>query len=441
MSSNSLRRVAVVATAAGALFLAACSGGSSTTNDQSSAAGAATSEAPAAAGVTLTMWHQSADSDAQLNLYKAYEAYSGNTIELLDLPADTYTTAVQTKWATGDRPDILEYSPAPQDMRQLNMAENMVDLSGLGFVSHLINHSGELDGQVLGVALGPISSYGMFYNKTVFANAGVDLPKNYDDLLDICPTVTATGVDLINVGGGSEFPANMIAGFAYMADYNADDAWGQAVAAGTEKVDDPDGPIVAGLTAVDNLVKAGCVNADVATATFQDSIKAVYDGTAALTILPSDFISQFYDLGDGDTAAVDALVGFAPISAEKGIGSYSGSPIGSYFVPTTGDSAKEAAAQDFIEWATTTGYQDYINDTKSTPTLDTATLPSDLGELYQSLAAILQDPATTPAFNQSVPGFGNFGQLALSVLVGQATPQEAATKWQTFVDQAREAQG
>jgi raffinose/stachyose/melibiose transport system substrate-binding protein len=280
----------------------------------------------------------------------------------------------------------------------------------------------------------------MFYNKSVFAAAGVDVPKNYDDLLEICDAVKATGADLINVGGGSEFPANMIAGFAYMADYNAGDAWGQAIADGSKKVDDPDGPIVAGLTAVDNLTKAGCINADVATATFQDSIKAVYDGTAALTVLPSDFISQFYDLGGGDVAAVDALIGLAPISAEKGIGSYSGSPIGSFFVPKTGDSAKEAAAQDFIEWVTTTGYQDYINDTKSTPTLDTATLPSDLGGLYESLAQILQDPSATPAFNQSVPGFGNFGQLALSVLVGQSTPQEAATKWQTFVDQAREAQ-
>jgi raffinose/stachyose/melibiose transport system substrate-binding protein len=436
-----LRRVAVVATAAGALFLAACSSGSGTTGGQTSAAGAASSEAPAATSVTITLWHNSADTDALLNLYKAYEAYSGNTIELLDFPADTYTTAVQTKWAAGDRPDLLEYSPAPQDMRQLNMGQNMVDLSDMDFTSHLINTSGALDGKVLGVALGPISSYGLYYNKDVLKAAGVAVPTNYTELQEECAAITATGAVEVFVGGGSEFPANMIAGFAYMADFNADDAWGQAVAAGTVTVDDPDGPIVAGLTAVDNLRQAGCLNSDVATATYQDSIKAVYDGTAAFAILPSDFIDLFYAEDPGNTAAVDAKVGYGAISAEKGIGSYSASPGGSYFVPTTGDAAKEAVAKDFIAFATGTGYQAYVDEAKCAPTLDTANPPTDMGEMYVSLDQILQDPTTTPAFNQSVPGFGNFGQLSLSVLVGQSTPQEAATKWQVFVDQAREAQG
>lgn len=437
MSESTFRRsvVTVTAVVTSALVLASCSGGSS---DGTNPTGEASGSAPT--GVTLTLWHQSADSDPQLNLYKAYEAASGNTIELLDLPADTYTTAVQTKWATGDRPDILEYTPTPQDMRQLNMSENMVDLSGLDFVSHLINTSGNLDGKQLGVALGPISSFGMYYNKDVLDAAGVDVPVNYADLLNDCDAIKAAGATPVSVGGGSEFPANMIAGFAYMADFNAGDEWGQSVADGTTKVDDPSGPIVAGLTAVDDLRKAGCLNGDVATATYQDSLKAVYDGTAALTILPSDFISSIYDLGDGDTDAVDAKVGYAAISAEKGIGSYSASPIGSYFVPKTGDATKEAAAQDFIEWVTTTGYQGYVDDAKCTPTLDTATLPSGLGGLYESLATILQADSTTPAFNQSVPGFGNFGQIAVSVLVGQATPQDAATKWQTFVDQAIAAQ-
>ncbi|HEY0119393.1 MAG TPA: extracellular solute-binding protein [Cellulomonas sp.] len=445
MSPLTFRRTAVsiAAAATGALLLASCSGGSSgaTATTGAGAPSGTASAAPAPTGVTITLWHQSADSAPQLDLYKAYEAASGNKIELVDVPADTYTTAIQTKWATGDRPDLLEYNPTPQDMKQLNMSENMVDLSSLPFVAHRINKdAGVLDGKVLGLALGPTSSFGMFYNKDVLKAASVDVPTNYTDLQTDCAKIKATGVDAVNVGGGSEFPANMIAGFAYMADFNSGDTWGQSVAAGTTKVSDPSGPIVAGLTAVDNLRKAGCFNSDVATATYQDSIKAVYDGKAALTILPSDFIQQFYDAGNDDTAAVDAKVGFGPISAEKGIGSYGTSPIGSYFVPNTGDATKEAVAEDFLNFAATTGYQTYVNEAKSSPTLDTATLPSDLGGLYESLAKLLQDPTTTPAFNQSVPGFGNFGQIAVSVIVGQATPQDAATKWQTFVDQAIAAQ-
>lgn len=428
MSHMISRRLAVGAAiaAATALLTAAC-GGNSGSSDGSS-------------GVTLTLWHQSADTAAQLDLYKAYEKATGNTIKLVTLPADTYPTAVQTKWATGDRPDILEYAPTPQDMASLNVPMNMVDLSSMSFVSKRINTSGDLDGKTYAAVLGPLSSFGLFYNKDVLAKAGVSAPTNYTALQSDCSAIKATGADPVSIGAGSEFPANMIAGFAYMADYNADDAYGKAVASGKTKVDASDSPIVAGLTAVSKLVKDGCVNSDVATATFQDSIKAVYDGKAAMTILPSDFISQFYDLGKGDTAAVDAKVGFGAISAERGIASYSASPIGSYLLPKTSDSAKQAAAKDFIDWITTDGYQTYINAVKAVPTLRNASLPSGLRGMESSLASILRDPDTTPAFNQSIPGFGSFGQIAVSVIVGQSTPEEAAKKWQTDIDQAIQAQ-
>ncbi|MGC3992842.1 MAG: ABC transporter substrate-binding protein [Propionicimonas sp.] len=434
MSRQTLTRLGITTVALSTLLLAACSSAGEATTG---AAGSASASAPT--GVTLTLWHQSADTDATLNLYKAYEAASGNKIDLVDLPSDTYTTAVQTKWATGDRPDIMEYAPTPQDMRQLNMSENMLPLTDMDFVKNRTSTAGDLDGVTYAAVLGPFSSFTMFYNKDVLKAAGVDVPTNYTDLMTDCQAVTKTGAAMVEIGGGSEFPVNMFAGFAYMADFNAKDEFGLGVAAGTTKVNDPSGPIVAGLTTMDNLVKAGCVNKDAATATFQESIKAVYNGKAALTVLPSDFISLFYSEGKDDTAAVDAKVGLGAISAKAATASWSGSPIGSYFLPKTGDDTKEAAAKDFINWITSKGYQAYVNDAKSAPTLNTATAPQ-LEGMYAALAKILQDPTTTPAFNQSIPGFGNFGTISVSVLTGQATPQKAADSWQTYVDQAIQAQ-
>lgn len=50
-------------------------------------------------GVTLTLlhntlWHNTADPTALLDLYKAYEKKSGNTIELVDIPADSFPSTV-----------------------------------------------------------------------------------------------------------------------------------------------------------------------------------------------------------------------------------------------------------------------------------------------------------------------------------------------------------
>jgi len=389
-----------------------------------------------AEGVTLTIWHNSGDIPAVLDLYKAYEAASGNKIELIDIPADTFPTATQIKWATGERPDILDYMPTPQDMRQLNASENMQDLSGMDFVAaegKLAEIAGTLDGKTYAAVLGPISTFGAFHNKDVLKAAGVEMPKGFNELPAFCEKVKAAGKVPVFVGAGSEFPANMLAGFAYMADFNAGDAYGQAVAKGETMVNDPKGPIVASLTAIDQLRQAGCLNADAATATFQDAIKAVYKGDAALTVLPSDFIAMFQ--GEGDTAAI----GLSALSAEKGIPATSAGAYGSFFAPKTGDEAREAAARDFIQWVTTTGYQAYVDQGGFVPTMSTAKAPALIG-LNANLAALLQDPNATPAFNQSIPGFGSFGKISVSVVIGQTPPQEAADNWATFVEQARLAQ-
>ncbi|MDR1237888.1 MAG: hypothetical protein LBK28_06585, partial [Propionibacteriaceae bacterium] len=64
----------IAAVAALALALTACTdGGSGTSSGPSGEPG----------GVTLTLWHSSADNVAARNLYQAYEKATGNTIELI----------------------------------------------------------------------------------------------------------------------------------------------------------------------------------------------------------------------------------------------------------------------------------------------------------------------------------------------------------------------
>jgi raffinose/stachyose/melibiose transport system substrate-binding protein len=118
---RSIRRTAALAIAlAAAVTVAACSSGSS---QQSSASDVLSGAAPT--GVTLTLWHNTADSQALLDLYKAYEKASGNKIQFVNMPQSTFPTAVQTKWATGARPDILEWHGNKDDLQSLNGAQNM----------------------------------------------------------------------------------------------------------------------------------------------------------------------------------------------------------------------------------------------------------------------------------------------------------------------------
>jgi raffinose/stachyose/melibiose transport system substrate-binding protein len=437
MMTAPLRRrfaLAVTAVATASVLLTACSSGGGSSDSTINLS------SPAPKGVTITMWHTSGDSPALLKLYKAYEKASGNTIQLVTLPQATYPQTVQTKYSTGDRPDVLEYNPSSQDMAQLNMSKNMLDLSSLSFVKaegNLAKTSGTINGVTYGAILGPNSTYGLFYNKTVLAKLGITAPTSFADLTSACTAIKAAGgVTPIYQAGGSQFPAMMLPAFTYMTDYNTNDAYAQAVKTGKKKVTDAGGPFLAALTAYSKLGKSGCYNSDATTATFQAGVKAVVNGTAAMIALPSDFIPNFY--ADASKATIDSTIGFGPISAVKGVPSYA--PSEGFFVPKTGNTKKERVAADFINWITTKGYQTYVNDADIVPTLSTATSPAFTG-LNEDAETMLKASNATLSVNASIPGFGNFGTVAVKLLAGQDTPAQAAAQFQTFIDQARQAQG
>jgi|GEM_PF-6084684 len=437
MKTQSTLKAAAIATGGAlALTLAACSSATDPATD-TSATGEDGGGAEVPTGVTISLWHNASDSQALLDLYAAYEAASGNTIELVTLPSDGYPNAIQTKWATGERPDLLEFHPNPQDMLQLNAKENMIDLSSMAFVAAsegLADTVGNLDGTVYAAVLGPLASFGIFYNMDVFEEAGVEPPTSYGDLLAACGDLTGTGADGVFMGGGSEFPIQMLTAFTYATDWNEGDSYGLGVAAGEIKVNADDSPILGGLEYLVDLQEADCMNADATTATFQDAVAAVGSGEAAATILPSDFINMFVDAGAAET------VGFGAITASEGRVSYAASLLGTYFAPKTGDADREAVALDFINFATGDGYQDYVDAAQATPTLNTATAP-ELDGMFAQLSAQLESPTRTPTVNRSIPGFGNYGKLAATVLAGQSTPTDAVDEFQTYIDQAIAAQG
>ncbi|NUO98146.1 MAG: carbohydrate ABC transporter substrate-binding protein, partial [Nonomuraea sp.] len=80
--------------------------------------------------VKLTLWHNSADPAPLLEMYKKFEKQSGHRIELVPIPSDGFEDTTQTKWATGERPDILEYHATVSGLLALNPAENLRDLTG-----------------------------------------------------------------------------------------------------------------------------------------------------------------------------------------------------------------------------------------------------------------------------------------------------------------------
>ncbi|GAA3152187.1 extracellular solute-binding protein [Kribbella aluminosa] len=425
--------VALAATLTALAIVAACSsgGGSAAAPQSANTSGAAPT------GVTLTVWRSPLDTPAINNLYKAYEKASGNKLNLVSLPSDAYEVTVKTKFVTGSKPDILNFAAGVDQISQLNPAKNLIDLSDLDFIKRegsLAKSAGYFNGHTYAVALGPVASYGIFYNKQVFANAGLEPPKTFDDLKTVCSTLKskAPAVAPIFEAGGEGWPPQILAGMLYVTDANKDGAYVASLMDGSAKLSDANSPLVKGLADYAEFRTSHCFNSDATTAKLGDSAKALLAGKAAMVAQVDSAMTPL--LADDPAAA--RKIGFVGVSASGPVVATTPNITGTYYAPKTGDAIKERAAVDFINFITGKGYQQYINDANAVPTLSGVDAPKQVG-LNAAVATALQS-GSAPTYLTNLPASTALGPLALQVLAGQISPQDVGVKMNVSFEAAKQ---
>jgi raffinose/stachyose/melibiose transport system substrate-binding protein len=398
---------------------------------------AANTTGAAPTGVTLTVWRSPLDTPAINNLYKAYEKASGNKLNLVSLPSDAYEETVKTKFVTGSKPDILNFAAGIDQVSQLNPTKNLIDLSDLDFIERegsLAKSAGYFDGHTYAAALGPVSSYGIFYNKQVFTDAGLEPPKTFDDLKTVCSTLKskAPAVAPIFEAGGEGWPPQILAGMLYVADANKDGAYAASLMDGSAKLSDADGPLVKGLAGYAEFRTSDCFNSDYTTAKLGDSAKALLAGKAAMVAQVDAAMTPL--LADDPAAA--SKIGFVGVSASGPVVTTTPNITGTYYAPKTGDDTKERAAVDFINFITGAGYQQYITDANAVPTMSGIDTPKQVG-LNATVATALQG-GSAPAYLTNLPASTALGPLALQLLAGQISPQDVGDKMNVSFQAAKQ---
>lgn len=395
--------------------------------------------------VTLTIWHNTQDSDAVNGLYTAYEQASGNKIELVNIPADAFESTVLTKWTAGDRPDVLEYHVAPSFLQQLNPTENMVDLSDESFVAKSGDAYGTAgrgaDGKVYMAITTFPETWGLYFNKNVLGDLGLEPATTFPELEAQCAALKGAGVIPINQAGGSNWPPTVMP--LLYATSAAPDGWVDDVLAKKAKINDPDSPELAGYNAWQSLKDAGCFNDDYTTSTFEDSASRVYKGEAAYDMIHSNIASVYLDAAGGDVAALDAAVSFTALGATEKETAVTYGPIGSFGVPKNDDPAKQEAALEFVRFITGDGYAQYIKDSGTFPIIDGAPDPENPSELVLAIKAAYDEGPLVTLLGQRIPAGlgGNGGAFFQQFAVGQLTAQEVVDKLQDEFEAAAKAQG
>jgi raffinose/stachyose/melibiose transport system substrate-binding protein len=152
---------------------------------------------------------------------KFSEKYPNVTVDLAVVNANDLSTVTQTRLTANDVDvvDMFGFSNAaapymknvdPPNWQTLIEAGYLLDISDQPFVQNYyeaaITDAGSYNGKVYQVNLGGVSYSGIYYNKDLFAEYGVDIPTTWDELVAACDTFAAADIPCMTAGGKDGWP-------------------------------------------------------------------------------------------------------------------------------------------------------------------------------------------------------------------------------------------
>lgn len=140
--------------------------------------------------------------------YSVVNANDLATIQQTRLTANDVDVIAGFGFANGAQPYMSEVEPP--NWQQFIQAGLLMDLTGQPFLDNYdqatIQDAGTFDGKVYQINLGRVTYSGMFYNKDLFAEYGVEVPTTWDELVAACETFTENGASCMTAGGADGWP-------------------------------------------------------------------------------------------------------------------------------------------------------------------------------------------------------------------------------------------
>ncbi|KZX20967.1 ABC transporter substrate-binding protein [Rathayibacter tanaceti] len=428
---------AVVLTAASALLLAGCS--------DPGAGGGGGSAAPAdwpaqdtdLSGTDLTIWAAQNSNKVPESVVAGFEKLTGATVDIETIP-DPYEQGVQTKVATGDKPDLAFWQPTASQLTALNASSNLQNLDGAPWLEDvdpsLKDITGLLDDTRYAALVSTPAVEGVYYNKKVFeANGITDVPTDWDSFVELGRQLKDKGVTPFYEMGGDRWATQWWVQ-VQLADAAKDGLWDR-VNSGEETFTDP--TIQGAIDSYKGLIDEGLFNDDITTATFEDQGAALLAGDAAMVVQVNSFFGQLQSLSDTET--LNDTIGFFPISPSGNVGTVIPDQSNALVAFATGDEKKEAASRQFLSYWLGDGYSDFVTAEDTISLMPSVTTPDSVPTALVSVSDSIGDSV------------GSMQALAIAnpdlyiyladMIQGTKTPEEVAQATQDQFAQLAKAQG
>jgi raffinose/stachyose/melibiose transport system substrate-binding protein len=158
--------------------------------------------------ITITVMYSgvAAENDFEVEQLPALvnKAFPNITLEVTKLPDDQYYTALKTKLASGEAPDMFLVQPMYAGansvfaLAKAGYLEPLTDLKimdKIGVGADSFTYEGETYGVPSGVTM-----LGTYYNKDMFEANGLSVPTNWDEFLNACEVLKNAGIQPIVMG-------------------------------------------------------------------------------------------------------------------------------------------------------------------------------------------------------------------------------------------------
>jgi raffinose/stachyose/melibiose transport system substrate-binding protein len=339
------RRAAVVLAAATTLALAACSAGS-----LGSSGGGGGGSGGGGESVTLTFLVDNSDQSvlpAERLAADFAAANPGITVEVETRPqGGEGDNVVKTRLATGDMADVFAYNSGSL-LQALNPAQQLAPLTGEAWVGDLddeFRDAVSAGGEVYGAPFGASSGGGVLYNRKVYEQLGLQVPTTWEQFMANNAAIKAAGIDPVIQTYSDTWTSQLFV----LADFHnvaaaqpgfADDYTANKIKYATSP------PALEGFQHLQDVYDAGYLNADFASASYEDGLRKLAAGEGAhfpqLTFTVAPLVQNSPD------AAQD--VGFFALpgtdAAKNGLTAWLS---GGTYIPATTEGPQLDAAKKFL---------------------------------------------------------------------------------------------
>ena len=362
-----------------------------------------------------------------------FEEESGISVEVDTLPFDTMRTVLQTQLRSGEGPDVFGWGSGPGFGGALAEAGLVYDMTDAyeEYDWPVFDSAKErvtVDGKLYGVP-GELETIGIFYNKDMFTELGIEEPQSISDLQAASETISQDGTIPMAVGDKEGWEGGHLLSMALSSAVGSSGM--EAYFAGEESWDSPE--VVEALEFWQTANEEGHLPRLPTSVNYDNSLALYYSGDAAMVPTGSWLVGEIDDNTDFET-------GYIPFPGPGGEGIFTGGLGSGPFMSANTDAPEEAlelmdflASEEHGQW-TVENLHTIPPQPIDTSGLDVSPLFAQVLEDISGLAeggdfGYNIDVLATEAFNEAM-----FDGMQ-AILTGQATPEQVAADLQAAAQQ------